>query len=304
MKFIKSPLNYVGGKHKLLPQLMPLFPTNIKTFVDLFAGGCNVGINAKSENVICNDIQSEVIDFMNYIKSKDHDDFVAEVEEIIAKYNLSRSDLYGYEYYGVDSSKGLVSVNKKQFEVLRDDYNKGQFGIFDKNSMFYTLVVFSFNNAIRFNESGQYNQSCNKRDFNNNIRKSLQGYMEALKNIKINFTNKDFREYDISSLSHDDFVYCDPPYLISGVAYNQNNHGWSKQDELDLYRTLDELNERGIKFALSNVAKNKGKVNEMLMEWAEQYKIIYLNHSYKNSYFSSKDKSEGSTSEVLIINYA
>lgn len=39
MEFIKSPLNYTGGKYKLLPQLLELFPTNIDTFVDLFAGG-------------------------------------------------------------------------------------------------------------------------------------------------------------------------------------------------------------------------------------------------------------------------
>ena len=42
---IQSPLNYTGGKFKLLPQILPLFPKNINTFVDLFCGGCNVGIN-------------------------------------------------------------------------------------------------------------------------------------------------------------------------------------------------------------------------------------------------------------------
>ena len=36
---IKSPLNYTGGKFKLLPQILPLFPNDINTFVDLFGGG-------------------------------------------------------------------------------------------------------------------------------------------------------------------------------------------------------------------------------------------------------------------------
>ena len=35
-EYIKSPLNYVGGKYKLLPQILPLFPKNIDTFIDLF----------------------------------------------------------------------------------------------------------------------------------------------------------------------------------------------------------------------------------------------------------------------------
>ena len=42
---IQSPLNYTGGKYKLLPQILPLFPKEIDCFVDLFCGGCNVGIN-------------------------------------------------------------------------------------------------------------------------------------------------------------------------------------------------------------------------------------------------------------------
>jgi site-specific DNA-adenine methylase len=54
-KQIKSPLNYIGGKYKLLEQILPLFPKEIKTFIDLFAGGCNVGLNVKAEKIICND---------------------------------------------------------------------------------------------------------------------------------------------------------------------------------------------------------------------------------------------------------
>ena len=38
-EIIKSPLNYTGGKAKLLPQLKPLFPQYISTMVDLFCGG-------------------------------------------------------------------------------------------------------------------------------------------------------------------------------------------------------------------------------------------------------------------------
>ena len=50
--YIKSPLNYVGGKYKLLPQIMPLFPDNISTFVDLFSGGANVGINVDAKTIV------------------------------------------------------------------------------------------------------------------------------------------------------------------------------------------------------------------------------------------------------------
>lgn len=39
-KQIKSPLNYIGGKYKLLEQILPLLPKETNTFVDLFVGGC------------------------------------------------------------------------------------------------------------------------------------------------------------------------------------------------------------------------------------------------------------------------
>jgi site-specific DNA-adenine methylase len=37
--FIKSPLNYIGGKYKILSQIISFFPEDINCFVDLFTGG-------------------------------------------------------------------------------------------------------------------------------------------------------------------------------------------------------------------------------------------------------------------------
>lgn len=65
--YIKSPLNYTGGKYKLLPQILPLFPKEINTFYDLFGGGFNVGINANAHKVIYNDINSYVVNLLQYI---------------------------------------------------------------------------------------------------------------------------------------------------------------------------------------------------------------------------------------------
>tara|TARA_B100001059_G_C17530497_1_gene425270 strand:+ start:254 stop:481 length:228 start_codon:yes stop_codon:yes gene_type:complete len=63
---IKSPLNYIGGKTKLLNQILPLFPSEINTFIDLFAGGCNVGINVNAQKVIINDNLNYLIDMYDF----------------------------------------------------------------------------------------------------------------------------------------------------------------------------------------------------------------------------------------------
>ena len=58
--YAKSPLNYTGGKYKLLPQLLEKFPKHFDSFVDLFGGGFNVGANVECETIIYNDKQKEV----------------------------------------------------------------------------------------------------------------------------------------------------------------------------------------------------------------------------------------------------
>lgn len=63
--FVKSPLNYTGGKHKLLPQIIPIIydrPYTYDNFVDLFTGGANVAVNVDANRIIANDFDSHVID--------------------------------------------------------------------------------------------------------------------------------------------------------------------------------------------------------------------------------------------------
>lgn len=58
--FVKCPLNYTGGKYKLLPQIIEKFPKKIGTFIDIFGGGFNVGANIEANTIIYNDKQKEV----------------------------------------------------------------------------------------------------------------------------------------------------------------------------------------------------------------------------------------------------
>lgn len=296
-ELIKSPLNYVGGKYKLLPQLLPFIPNNINTFVDLFAGGCNVGVNIKAKNIVCNDIESNVIDLLTYFHKSNYEDILIKINEIIDKYNLTRTDVYGYEYYGCNSSDGVAKVNKDGYLKLRKDYNMAKSPI-----LFYATIIFAFSNQIRFNSKGEFNMPVNKRDFNKNIKNNLIKFVNKLNKLNIKFTNKDFREVNIENLNQNDFVYCDPPYLVTCASYNESD-GWNENKERDLLGLLDRLNEKGIRFALSNVLENKGKSNDILKEWAKKYNINYLNNTYGNCNYHAKDKSNNSTIEVLITNY-
>ena len=293
---IKSPLNYTGGKYKLLPQILPLLPNKINTFYDVFCGGSEVGVNVVSERVLCSDINNVVVELLNYFKNNYYKDIIIEIEKIIHKYGLSESNIYGYEYYGCNSNDGLSKYNKEKYIKLREDYNSGN----KEPIVFYTMLIFAFNNYIKFNKQNNFTTAVNKRDFNNSLRNKLEKYLSRINNIDINFINKDFRQLNIEEIEDGDFVYCDPPYLITCADYNES---WTESEELDLLNMLDKLNQRNIKFALSNVFEHKGKSNDILKEWSKKYNIHILNSNYANCNYQTKDKSKNSTVEVLITNY-
>ena len=86
---IKSPLNYTGGKFKILNKILPLFPQNIDTFVDLFCGGCNVGINVNANKIVFNDNLTYLIKLYNSFKSQGYENVLNHIQNQIEKYNLS-----------------------------------------------------------------------------------------------------------------------------------------------------------------------------------------------------------------------
>ncbi len=304
LEIIQSPLNYTGGKFKLLPQILPLFPKNIDIFVDLFCGGANVGVNVKSNRTILNDTDDNLTYLFNMFKNLGSD-FLPLVDEIIEKYQLSQSSKYGYDYYNCDSNTGLAPYNKDKFLKLRDDFNNSKDIGYYHYAMLYTLILYSFNNQIRFNSNGHFNLPVGKRDYNEKMKQKLQKFIDRLKEKDYKFSNQDFRDFDISTLNSNSFVYADPPYLITCATYNEQG-GWNETDERDLLDFLNDLHRNKIKFALSNVLRSKGKENSILIDWiqrnSDKYKVINLNYSYNNSNYQTKNKNE-ITEEVLIINY-
>ncbi|WP_334330161.1 Dam family site-specific DNA-(adenine-N6)-methyltransferase [Companilactobacillus sp. HBUAS59699] len=280
-KYIKSPLNYVGGKYKLLSQLIPEFPKNIDNMVDLFSGGANVGINVKAQKYYFNDINDRVIDMFKYFQTHKFEDILDRINSQIDKYQLSKE-------------------NEQGFLKLRDDYNK------DPNPLdLYILSSFSFNYQIRFNQDMKYNNPFGRKRsrFSNNMRENLREFVTKLHQIDATFTSDYFSNFDTSQLTQNSLVYVDPPYLISDGTYNDGDRGfgsWTQEQENDLYDFLDSLNDRNIKFAMSNVFRHKGHVNQAVIDWAIKYNIRHLNANYSRS---SYHPNLLGTDEVLITNY-
>lgn len=300
---VKSPLNYTGGKYKLLNQIIPIFPTDINLFVDLFSGGSNVGVNVNAKRIVCVDKQEEIIRVMNLFKKYEDGFIINSLEKIIQKYQLSNSLLNGYKAYNCTSDKGLGSYNKSRYLELRKDYNSMKGNTTEKDLLFLTLVIYGFNNQIRFNSNGEFNMPVGKRDFNNSLRKNLKNFITKLKTKNIEFIKSDFREFAIETTDNT-LVYCDPPYFLGTASYNENG-GWTEKDEIDLLNYLSILDSKGIKFALSNVIEHKGNKNNILDAWIKDhnYKVHIIDCDYNNSNYHKQTGNILKTTEVLITNY-
>lgn len=276
MEYIKSPLNYTGGKFKLLPQIIPLFPKQINVFIDLFGGGFNVGINVEAKVIAYNDLDNHIVELLQYFRRNDTEKLLQDIDELILKFELSKENRQGYN-------------------LIRDYYNE------ENNSpiVFYTLLCYAFNNQIRFNKDGKYNMSFGKdrSSFNPSSRKKFIEFVNELHKKDCMFFNVPFDRFRFDDLEQGDFVYCDPPYLNSTATYNEQR-GWTKEDERALLANLDRLNQKHIKFALSN---NLQYENSLLEEWKNKYNTHYLDGDYSNCSYHKKDKSKGC--EILITNY-
>lgn len=300
-EIIKSPLNFTGGKYKLLPQLFPLFPDEIHTFVDLFCGGCNVGINVTADKIICNDIDTNLIDLLSYFRDKSYDVLFSKIKEIINNYNLSDSCEKGYSFYNCNSASGLGSFNRNGFLRLRETFNTMPKDDENYFLYMYILCVYAFNNQIRFNSDEKFNLPVGKRDFNIQMQNKLKKFISVLSMKNIIFLNYNFLDIRISKLNKNDFVYADPPYLITCATYNEKS--WNEEEEKKLLNYLDALSNNEIRFALSNVLSTDNKSNAILLKWLDEhnYNCHHLDFSYKNSNYHKKNIAK--TDEVLITNY-
>ena len=273
MNYIKSPLNYTGGKYKLLEQIIPKFPKT-NTFVDVFAGGFNVGINMNTDTIIYNDVISPLCDLMKALRDNDRENILEYIDSTIREFNLSKT-------------------NKEEFYTFRDYYNNESNNSLD----LFILSCFSFNHDIRFNNDGKFNKAAgtNRSHFTKNMRNNLIKFKDKMDSMDLKIYNMSFEDIKYDSNC---FYYFDPPYLLTDADYNL---GWDESKEEQLISLLDGAD---FKFALSNVLTYNDLKNESLIELVENndnLNVISINSNYSNCSYHKKKRTK--ENEVLITNY-
>ena len=228
--------------------------------------------------------------------SNDVDSFWSKLTDIINGYGLSASFLGRTvpDEYKINFVKTYYAkYNKEAYMKLRADFNS------DKSDLLklYVLLIYGFNRMLRFNGNGDFNLPVGNVDFNQNVVNALNAYFEYVSEKDIELFNLDFEDFLAKiELTTDDFIYLDPPYLISFSEYNKL---WNPETERRLLSVLDDLNSRHIRFAVSNIIRHKNMYNEIFDTWSKKYNVIDIT----SNYISFHDNTQKGSYEVLITNY-
>lgn len=295
----RSPLFYVGDKYKLIREIKTHFPEGINRLIEPFVGGGSVMLNVEADGYLLNDIDSYVIAIHRMLCGfiGHEEEFFNQFFAMVKQYGLSLS------YAGRTAPEEMkrefpktyyAKYNKEAYTRLKCDFNNGGKEDFMR---LYMLLIYGFNRMLRFNGKGDFNLPVGDVDFNQNTRDALDDYFRLLANKQVEWHNLDFREF-LGGIDYQegDLVYLDPPYLITFSEYNKL---WNDETEHDLLLLLDELNARGVHFAISNVTHYKGKINEVFLEWS----ACYTCYSIKSNYISFNDNTIKNFKEVLVTNY-
>lgn len=295
----RSPLFYVGDKYKLVREIRTHFPAHINRLIEPFVGGGSVMMNVDADGYLLNDINSYVINLHRMLRGYigRESEFINELYALIDNYGLSlslRSDVVPKDMKVANPKTYYARYNKAGYQRMKADFiNDGQ----QDMQRLYLLLIYGFNHMLRFNGKGLFNLPVGNVDFNRNVQDALTDYFQLVSQKQVEWYNEDYRLFlgDID-YQQGDLVYLDPPYLITFSEYNKL---WNEDTERDLLVLLDNLNERGVNFAISNVTHYRGRTNTLFLEWSAQYHT----HSIQSNYISFNDNSIKQFSEVLVTNY-
>ena len=290
---LNNCFNYIGNKDKLFPMIDTYLDKTKKILVDVFCGSGVIGVNELSNynEIVLNDACWQVIETLKYFRDHDYDFIQNKIDHVILKYGLSKD-------------------NKEGYLKLREDFNADPYLrlVFDP-IMFYCLVTHSFNYNIHINSKGQFSvpSGATRCYFNDKLKSKLEAFQWELRENekKVTLKTDDFEKLidNAERITQNAMFYVDPPYLCSDDSYSRIHYlgKWDEDKERKLYEKLDQINDRGGSFLLSNVLQNNGQYNRILEKWSKKYEIVDVAASYDNCKYQRKNA--GKTQEILVRNY-
>lgn len=270
MSNFQPVIKWSGSKRSQVKYILQCVPS-FNTYYEPFLGGGSVMYAINPNCGICGDICKPLIDLWLLIKN---------------------NPKYLIDHY----SNVWTRLQKEGPEVFLEI--RKHFNLYHQPEDLFFLSRTCVNGLIRFNQKGEFNNSMHytrKGIHPSRIEKVIFDWSERIQ--KIDFIADDYKE-TTNTAKKNDFLYLDPPYFHTKGRYYSNKT--INFDEFFLF--LDDLNRRGIKFALSFDGQ-RGDKSYIVDIPQELYKKCILIKSGLSSFKKIMDKQNTDVFEALYLNF-
>lgn len=265
-------LKWVGGKSQLLPEISKRMPSNYYRYFEPFVGGGAVFFSLQKQGACLVDINHELINTYRVVRDR--------VDELVSDLkNHVYDKTYYYNIRNVDRCPEYATWSEVQ-----------------KASRFIYLNKTCYNSLWRVNSREEFNTPIGRyRNPTILDESNLRACSEVLQN-GVELIAGDFRTIELVITSKD-FVYFDPPYVplsktASFTGYSKG--GFSEDMHRELCSLCHKLNDRGVRFMLSNSSA------PIVLEL---YKPFNIELVQARRAINSRGNQRGKISEVIVTNY-
>ncbi|WP_420628986.1 DNA adenine methylase [Candidatus Leptofilum sp.] len=274
-ELVRPFVKWVGGKRQLLAEIKRYIPQQFSRYYEPFVGGGAVLFHLQPKKAVINDSNEELVNLYEVIK-KAPDKLIQELKE------HKNEEAYFYEIRGLDRDKALY---RKLNNIQRA-------------SRIIYLNKTCYNGLFRVNSAGEFNSPFGRYKNPNIVNEiTIRAVSNYLAHNDIRILNTDY-EKALANIRKGSFVYFDPPYDPVSNSANFTGYtkgGFGRDEQARLKSVCDRLDERGVKFLLSNSA------TDFIKELYADYSVSIV---HANRAVNSKANGRGKIAEVLIRNYA
>jgi len=234
---VPHPIPYQGSKRNLANAILDYFPENVDKLIEPFAGSAALTLAAATRNLAAsyfiNDLNKPLVELWRAI--------------INSPEKLARQ----YEH-----------LWKTQHGDRRQYYNevRGQFNHTARPDHFLYLLARCVKASVRYNASGEFNQSPDNRRMGalpETMRLQILGASRLLHG-KTELASQDYKEI-VARAAGNDLVYMDPPY--QGVGGNRDPRYLKGVLFEEFVEVLETLNFRNVNFIVSYDGRTGGRTH-------------------------------------------
>ena len=269
----KPFVKWVGGKRRVIPELLRSLPTTFEHYYEPFVGGGALFFHLRSMNLL-----------------QEHRITISDFNlRLIRTYRAIRDDVEAV----IDRLRHHKIHHCKEYfyrvrDVQVDQYDKDA----DVAAWFIYLNKTAFNGLYRVNKKNRFNTPLGKYK-NPNICDidNLKACHTALQNVEI---LHDSYDQSAKTADVDDLVYFDPPYVpVSATAsFTSYTHaGFGGREQINLRNLAQSLKQKGVQVMLSN--SDHDLVHEL-------YQDFDIRNIKVGRAINCKGNSRGKVGEVII----